>query len=108
MNRPLLLFACALLLSACFGPKPIIARVNLHAPDRKDDAYILVADVHNEAGGEGEISLAAKLTNRKSGQTYRAEKKVHLGPDETTIVTLRIEAPLGDYATEASTEYPPR
>jgi hypothetical protein len=109
VKRRLASYAFALLLSACLGPKPIVARVTLHAPERENDSsYILVAEVRNEAGGEGEISFEAKLTNRQSDQTYRAGKKLHLGPNETTIVTLRIEAPAGDYATEAKTEYPPR
>jgi hypothetical protein len=108
VNRHLLLYAFALLLSACFGPKPIVLRVDLHAPERENDSYILLAEVHNQASGDGEISLAARLTNRQSGQTYRANKNVHLGPNETTIVTLRIEAPPGDYATDVKTDYPPR
>jgi len=108
VSRRFLICAFALLLSACFGPKPVVARVDLHAPERENDSYVLVAEVRNEAGGDGEINLAAKLTNRQTGQTYRAEKNVHLGPNETTIATLRIEAPPGDYDTEVQTEYPPR
>jgi hypothetical protein len=102
-----LLGSVALVLSACLGPKPSVARVDLHPPEKGSTFYTLVAEVRNVAGGEGEISVEAKLTDRPTGKTYRAERKLHLASHETTMVTLTIEAPPSDYAPEVTAEYPP-
>ena len=107
MNTRLTLCALVLLVSGCFGPKPRVVRVEMQRLEGGHDVYIVTAEIHNREGGDGQVSIQGKLIERSSGKTYRAQDKVHLGGHETTVVKLRINAPLGNYKAEVSAEYPP-
>ena len=108
MKTRIALCTWALLLSACLGPKPIVIRVILRPPEQNGAPYTIVAEVRNQTAGDGEVDLEAKLTDRKTGKTFRGEKKIHLESHETTVAFVKIEAPPSDYAAEAEVEYPPR
>jgi hypothetical protein len=107
MNRRIAFCSLALLLSACLGPKPVVIRVDLRPPEQTGAPYTLVAEVRNQTAGQGELELEAKLTDRKTGKTFRAEKKIHLESHETTVAFVEIEAPPADYSADAKVQYPP-
>lgn len=92
---------------ACRGPRPHVDEQKTLAPARPGAPYTVVARLRNDGPGEGQVQVDVQLV-AADGTTYRGSQKVDLEPHERTLLTLRIDAPPGDYVTRVTARYPPR
>jgi uncharacterized protein (DUF58 family) len=94
----------------CSGPAPAVdgASVRLIEPGVEGAPYQVEAVVRNTRRGHGEVVVNARLHDRASGLSARADREVTLGAHETVLVVVDVQAPRGSYVPEVTVEYPPR
>jgi hypothetical protein len=97
----------ALVLTGC-GPIPVVRTYEQRPSAGSAGGRDIVATVENTSFGEGQIDVEAVLKEEHAAASYHVEKKVHLGPHESVVVTLHAEAPEGAYISEVKAVFPPR
>jgi hypothetical protein len=104
-----LLAACALLLTACLGPRPTVVAYELREPQQPGDPYMMFVTVHNRSRGEGEISVEVSLrVQGGSDVVATGQDDVQLRGHETAQVAIELHpgAP-GPYDADVEAVYPP-
>lgn len=109
-RRAILLAALALLaLAACGGPRPLVDGVELRPPAQEGQPYLLVVAVKNASGGEGQVTVSARITGG-NGQVAASveEHTVSLDPHELERLTIEVQpAAPGPYHVKVTASYPP-
>jgi hypothetical protein len=104
-----LLAACALLLTACLGPRPAVVGQELREPQQPGDPCVMLVTIHNRSRGEGEISVEVSLrVQGGSDVVATGQDEVQLRGHETAQVAIELHpgAP-GPYDAEVEAVYPP-
>jgi hypothetical protein len=84
----------------------VVREVRVKAFTLPEPSYELEVVVENTGQGEGQAGLEARLIDVRTGRTFQESTKLELKGHEVTTKTLRIHAPVGEYRTEVTVEYP--
>jgi hypothetical protein len=98
MRKPALILifvAMALLLTGCFGPKPVVRDYSsVPPPAGSDEPYKVEVVLGNAGPGAGEVVVMVDLSNRRTGEIIAQEmKEVDLQQDQTVRTTLELPLP---------------
>ena len=103
-RRALLL--CAIVLTACAGPKPEVESVRVERVEG-GKAFVTLA-VRNRGGGDGQATVDVTLRDGGGNVVARDEVDVDLRPHERVRVAREIPiAGAKDVVAEAEARYPP-
>lgn len=91
----------------CSGPRASASDLSAQAPTSANPAYQLSAAIHNTGPGHGEVQVTFRLRDRGSGRTFEQMQSVSLDAGETSVVSVQITAPSGNYTPEVEISYPP-
>lgn len=99
---------CFLWIVNCSGPRPSWSQLQVQPPSGASQSYQVTLDVTNSGPGHGEVDVVVRLKSKATGKTYEQDQTVTLESGETSVVTLQVNAPPGQYTTQVDLEYPPR
>ncbi len=108
-HQSIFLIACALVLTACYGPTPVVIHQELRSPASPAEPYALLVTIENQSGGAGQAQIIARLRSKSTGTTAaEANQTVELQAYETVQVVLELRpgAP-GGYDADVEAQYPP-
>jgi hypothetical protein len=94
-------------LAACTGPRPSASVPKVFPPSSAGEPYHVSFEVKNDGSGEGQVEVNVRLHEKNQQATYFADQKLNLKSHEIVHVIVSVPAPPGDYAAEATAEYPP-
>ena len=94
-----------LVLAGCRGPQPDVLEATIsRAPE---PGKVRVEALLDNRGGDGQVSIDVRLTNRDTGRVIEEEKSVEMRGKERQRLVSDVEAPPGNYRVEVKAEYPP-
>lgn len=102
-----LLVAATLWVVNCSGPRPTTSGLSVQPPPSANQPYQLSATVRNAGPGHGEVQVTFRLVDKRSGQTFEQMQTVALDAGESSVVSVQITAPPGDYTPQVEVSYPP-
>ena len=99
-----------MVLSGCFGPKPVIVHYTLQAPQAADQPHHLLVTVQNDSGGEGQAEVTARLQVQATDQTVaEASQTIDLKAHETLTMTMPMQpSNPGPYQVSLEVHAPPQ
>lgn len=100
-----LLLACGLALAACSGPRTVVTNAKAGASPLVGFTRVEATLVNS--GGEGDVTVNARVRDPLTGRMFSAEHSVSLREHETLGIILDVPSPAGSHLAAVTATFPP-